>query len=390
MKPQLDKRIAGYSALAAAMLTGAQGKAEILKYTSGAVLNTNGQIQGLDFDQVGGDGNDLRFLCYSDAFTKKFEVQNLDFPDSGAFLGLLSGPYVLPFALNYSSSIRTNSVAWNAGAIGVGMLNYRCFSTAITYSYGFWGNKSNKYMGVRFDISGQTHYGWVKMSCNGTSLTIHEYAYESVANTGIDAPLPVKLSLFTAESVKNAIQVKWTTQSEEDNLGFVLERRLDSETEWTTIASYQTHDELNGQENSTNQTDYQFNDSDVYAGHTYHYRLSDVDVNGNSNFRNEIQVDATNLVAPSETELVSAYPNPFNPGTTIQYKLELDDFVTLSVVDITGRTVRTLVKENQQAGQYSFAWDGNDNNGNSSPSGIYMLVLRSGQVTRTLKITRLR
>ncbi len=386
MKPQLDKRIAGYSALAAAMLTGAQGKAEVLKYNSGAVLNEGGDFVNIDFDQVGGDGNDIMISCttYPGPI---FYAQHFDYANSGAFLGNMAGSSIMfPFALEASNSIPVTG-AWNLNTYNTyaqGTLN------VFSGFAGHWNNKFNKYMGVRFDISGATHYGWVKMSCNGPTLTIHQFAYETNADAGIDAPLPVKLSLFTAEPEKGGISISWTTQSEEDNLGFTLERRLDSETEWTPIASYKTDDALKGQGTSTNETEYQFQDNDVFVGNTYHYRLTDVDVNGYSNFSKVIQVDATNLVAPSETELISAYPNPFNPGTTIQYKLESDHFVSLSVVDITGRTVRTLVKENQQAGQYSFAWDGNDNTGNSSPSGIYMLVLKAGNLVRTQKVTRLR
>ncbi len=380
MKTQLDKRIAGYSALAAAMLTGAQGKAEIIKYSSGAVINSNGQSVNLDFDKI--DGDDLNLFLFSSTFAKSFQVKNLDNDSGGAFLAATFGIYVNAFALNQSSSIGTDNANWIAGRNGIGFL---CYS-----STGYWNNQSNKYLGVRFDISGQTHYGWVKMSCDGTSLTIHEYAYENTPNTGFDGPLPVELSLFTAKSVNGAINLSWTTQNEIDNLGFILERRLNDDTEWETIASYKTHSELAGQGNKNTPTDYHYADSNVFIGNTYVYRLSDLDVKGEIHSKREIQVEATDAVVPESTELLSAYPNPFNPGTKVQYQLESDAEVMLSVVDITGRTIRTIVNDKQQAGRYEFAWDGNDQSGNSSPSGVYLLFLKAGNLTKTQKVTRLR
>jgi len=68
--------------------------------------------------------------------------------------------------------------------------------------------------------------------------------------------------------------------------------------------------------------------------------------------------------------LAQNYPNPFNPQTTIHYQLPESSKVTLSVYDINGRLVRTLVKQQKNAGQYSVLF-----NANELASGVYFYKL---------------
>lgn len=71
------------------------------------------------------------------------------------------------------------------------------------------------------------------------------------------------------------------------------------------------------------------------------------------------------------------YPNPFNPTTTISYRLSVNTDVTLSIYNILGQKVRTLVDENQYAGEHSAIWDGRDSSGQQVGSGVYFFQLRS-------------
>ena len=81
---------------------------------------------------------------------------------------------------------------------------------------------------------------------------------------------------------------------------------------------------------------------------------------------------------PSRVELTGNYPNPFNPSTVIRYKLpELAD-VELSVYDLLGRRVSTLVAASQSAGVYEVVWDAE-----GAASGVYVARLRAGDVVRT-------
>jgi parallel beta-helix repeat protein len=78
-----------------------------------------------------------------------------------------------------------------------------------------------------------------------------------------------------------------------------------------------------------------------------------------------------NIVVPANTELEANYPNPFNPVTTIRYKIAWSDHVTLKVYDILGREIATLVDGYVQAGEYSVAF-----NASHLSSGCYFYVLR--------------
>lgn len=89
---------------------------------------------------------------------------------------------------------------------------------------------------------------------------------------------------------------------------------------------------------------------------------------------------------PQNFDLKQNYPNPFNPTTVIGYSLSVDRFTTLTVYDILGRTVRTLVNERQQAGNYSVNWDGRNNSGRAVSSGIYFYRLQAGEFMRTRRM----
>ena len=81
---------------------------------------------------------------------------------------------------------------------------------------------------------------------------------------------------------------------------------------------------------------------------------------------------------PAEFSLASNYPNPFNPATTIQYALPHAADVQLTVYNVVGQVVRTLVAEHQSAGRYIVAWDATDDSGHSLSAGIYFYRLQAG------------
>ncbi len=75
---------------------------------------------------------------------------------------------------------------------------------------------------------------------------------------------------------------------------------------------------------------------------------------------------------PMSYALSQNYPNPFNPGTSISYVLPEPAFVTLTVYDILGRTVRVLVDGQQPGGRRWAEWDGRDAHGMPAASGAYI------------------
>jgi hypothetical protein len=80
-------------------------------------------------------------------------------------------------------------------------------------------------------------------------------------------------------------------------------------------------------------------------------------------------------------------PNPFNPQTTITYDLPRASRVTLRVLDLAGRRIRTLVDDDQPAAEHRAIWDGTDDAGRRQPSGVYHYQLRTEDRVATGKMT---
>ena len=88
---------------------------------------------------------------------------------------------------------------------------------------------------------------------------------------------------------------------------------------------------------------------------------------------------------PAAFALTSNYPNPFNPATTIQYALPEATDVQLTVYNVVGQPVRTLVAEHQSAGRYLVEWDATDDSGHSLSSGLYFYRLQAGDEFHAVK-----
>jgi hypothetical protein len=95
-------------------------------------------------------------------------------------------------------------------------------------------------------------------------------------------------------------------------------------------------------------------------------------------------------IAPSrcENRLENAYPNPFNPATTIRYSIASAGRVSLRIYNAAGQLVRTLVDEAQspRAEGYAVVWDGSDNGGREVSSGVYFYKLTAADFSRTKKL----
>ena len=80
------------------------------------------------------------------------------------------------------------------------------------------------------------------------------------------------------------------------------------------------------------------------------------------------------LLNPSNFDLVSLYPNPFNPEVTIQVKVYEEGILNIDVFNLSGQRVKTLINGTFRAGSYSFNWDSS-----RSPSGMYFFKLTNGK-----------
>jgi flagellar hook assembly protein FlgD len=84
--------------------------------------------------------------------------------------------------------------------------------------------------------------------------------------------------------------------------------------------------------------------------------------------------------------LYDAYPNPFNPTTTIAYELTNAGDVRLEVINLLGQRVSTLVDEFQQAGRHEVIWNGKDNSGSDVASGVYFYKITTASSSASKKM----
>ena len=112
----------------------------------------------------------------------------------------------------------------------------------------------------------------------------------------------------------------------------------------------------------------------------YSYRLKQLDTDGKYEYSKEIEVD---LGLVKEYDLSQNYPNPFNPSTVIKYSIPQSGNVKLTIYNILGSEVTTLVNEFQEAGVYTneFSID----SGLNLSNGVYFYKLEAGNFTKTKK-----
>jgi hypothetical protein len=93
---------------------------------------------------------------------------------------------------------------------------------------------------------------------------------------------------------------------------------------------------------------------------------------------------------PDSYSLDDAYPNPFNPETTIQFKLPQAGYSVLSVYNTAGQEVARLADERLEAGVYQTNWGGRDKSGQLVSSGVYLYTLKVGSFVETKRMTLLK
>jgi hypothetical protein len=191
-----------------------------------------------------------------------------------------------------------------------------------------------------------------------------------------DGPLPVELSSFSASVAGNAVKLNWKTETEVNNYGFEVERKILKQVQndspvWEKIGF------VNGNGNSNSPKNYSYEDKNVSAG-KYSYRLKQIDNDGQFEFSKTIEVD---LGAPKKFELSQNYPNPFNPTTTIRFSLPEASTVKLTIYNILGQEIKTLLNEFKESGIHSLNFNASELN-----SGMYIYKLEAGTYTQSRKM----
>jgi len=120
--------------------------------------------------------------------------------------------------------------------------------------------------------------------------------------------------------------------------------------------------------------------SDVYAS----YLRVMVSTGGNVSAANE------NILMPNQFKVYDAYPNPFNPVTTLRYQLPEANMVSVTIYDMAGREIKNLVHQQQNQGLYTIEWNGTNSFGNSVSAGVYLYQVQSGVYNQTNKMILLK
>jgi len=94
----------------------------------------------------------------------------------------------------------------------------------------------------------------------------------------------------------------------------------------------------------------------------------------------------TSSAVPMAYDLMQNYPNPFNPSTTIGFSVPESSHVTLSIYDMTGRLVTTLVDGTVDMGVHMVEWNGEDSSGSMVSAGVYIYALESADMVVTNKM----
>ncbi|MBC8399938.1 MAG: T9SS type A sorting domain-containing protein [Candidatus Marinimicrobia bacterium] len=196
-----------------------------------------------------------------------------------------------------------------------------------------------------------------------------------------DNSLPVELTSFTATSRSGKVVLQWITESEIENLGFLLYRQARGQN-YELLDHFRTNRLLSGQGSVTHRTEYKYTDEKVRVGQTYAYLLVDVDYHGMETRHDPVSV----TVRACGIAMKSAYPNPFNPVTKFTIIVGDPQHLSINVYDVTGRLVKTLTNKQVPAGEHIIAWDGTNGSNQPAASGIYFVRLVANGATNIQKV----
>lgn len=223
-------------------------------------------------------------------------------------------------------------------------------------------------LGERIDVS----------TSNPRIMTFTTTHFSQWVPTSENSPMPVTLSSFNSSVSGRNIKLNWVTASEINNSGFDIERAAVNKESFV----FQKIGYISGKGTINTATSYVFEDKNVNTG-KYHYRLKQIDFNGNFEYFELSAVPEIN--APEKFDLKQNFPNPFNPVTSIRFEIPKTSNVKIVIFDITGREISKPVNEKMVAGTYEIKW-----NGSNYASGIYFYKIETSDYNKTMKMVMIK
>ncbi len=191
---------------------------------------------------------------------------------------------------------------------------------------------------------------------------------------------PIYVIDFESQWDKGTPRIFWSTCHQSTNLSFVLKRSLESDPENQIQLSYQALDLENFVAFD--------NLLQPKTGQNFLYHLYQVNEDDTLSLIDRVRLSGSGMLQP--LRLYDAWPNPFNPLTTIRFEVSKERTVIVSVHDLRGRKVRTLAQQSFSAGQHELVWDGKDGGGRQVESGAYFIMVQSGELMETHKVLLLK
>ncbi len=256
------------------------------------------------------------------------------------------------------------------------------------------GTNFDSGQGVAVDGSGNIYVTGFFLSStadfneDGANEVTSAGGYDAFVAKYAPAALPVELTTFEARRDREAVALSWQTVGETNNAGFFIERRVPTRRD--KRQSGEREDEtwqqlgfVEGRGTTTVPQAYRFEDTALpFEATTLLYRLRQIDFDGAFEYSPEVEVL---LEAPKAFALEAAYPNPFNPTTTIRYALPAESEVRLAVYDVLGREVAVLLDGRQAAGRHAVVWEAG-----GLSSGVYFYRIVAGQFSQARRVTLLK
>jgi len=186
---------------------------------------------------------------------------------------------------------------------------------------------------------------------------------------------------FTLYPLETYVTLTWNAVSIDDFNYYIVERSTDVE----------FADDV---ESNASLVNY-YEDHDLEYDTEYFYRVYYVAGGSNSEYSDVLSVtlewlDVDGEQLPTVYALHQNYPNPFNPVTNLSYDLPEDAMVTITVYNMMGRQVSTLVSSHQNAGYKSVQWNATNNSGQPISAGLYIYTIQAGEFSQTKKMILLK